>query len=142
MAFYWGEVGCVKGEGDLRIDSVSLHAGGWGLVVSDWGIRDRQVQRRFPQPPGAFTVRDAHQLSRYGFGHAPLTGRCPARRDQLMIVLARSGPASGGTPGVDLHFTNGTTTWLPIGMGVCRRSCDDGLDDRISDAFRQTSPSK
>lgn len=133
-AFFWDAVGCVKGPGSLVLRDVTLHRPAWGLVVSDWGVRYRPRPRRFSDVPGAFSVR-RHSLRSYGFSHRPFTTHCPQHADQLIIVLTRTGRGRGGTAGVDLHFTNGTSAWLRLGMGLCDAFCGDRFDQRVIDGL-------
>lgn len=96
VGFWVGGGGCLEGRDSLRIARISVHSGGWGLVVTDWGIRDRRLRGRFPQVPGAFQVGARHPLAYYGFRHAAFTTHCPQDRDEFIVVVARTGRGSGG----------------------------------------------
>jgi len=125
-------IGCVTGPDDLVVDSVTLHPPTAGLALTGWGGASRTRPVRTPL---AVFPMGHRSLGSFGFDNLPWTSHCPHGDEQFAVALALTGRSPGTTAGVDLNFTNGTSLWIPVGMGLCWHWCPKGLTQQVMDAI-------
>lgn len=130
MAFNLEDIGCVEDGPSLTVESMTLHAPHSGVKLVDWGAT--AAKKQFFDW-GVFNA-SKHPLTQLGLSKRPWTGRCPRGGEQVAVVLELVGTA-GATAGIDIHFTNGTTTWVPTGLGLCSHGCPNGLSNQMSNAI-------
>lgn len=127
QAFNFERIGCVATQRDLSVDSITLHSPTSGLTLTDWGARATAAHAPAAIDWGIFSPAQ-HPLGKLGLGKAVWTGHCGKAAEQLVVVAQLNpGSTGGAAAGVDVHFSDGTTTWVPIGIGVCVHQCTSAL---------------
>lgn len=135
QAFNFERIGCVETQADLSVTSVTLHTPTSGLTLSDWGARPAGPHQPAAIDWGIFPL-NKHPLSKLGLDKTAWTGHCGKQVEQFIVaVQLDSGSTTGTAAGVDVHFTDGTTTWIPVGIGLCVRQCTSAVINPVTDAI-------